>query len=645
MAVVDMALGPFRNLPIRQKLTWLALLTTGLALLLASIALLGFELYAFRRDVVNNLHTQADIIADNSAAAVLFNDRTAAEKTLAALDADPHILAATIERPNGEEFAAYVRANRTRPPALGTPLPPTGEGAIFVHDQVLVYDDITVDRDVVGRLRVVADLEKLRALVLRYAAVVSLVLVMSLLASAPLLARVQRVIAGPILHLVESAKIVSAEKNYAVRAERTTNDELGLLVDTFNEMLTEIQRRDAALESARDAAEAANRTKDEFLAVVSHELRTPLTPIFAWIEMLRAGALDASGRHAVDVIERSARSQAQLIEDLLDVSRIISGKLRLDVQQVDPAAIIEAGVDSVRPTAEVKGVRLATEIDPLAGAVSGDPERLKQILWNLLSNAIRFTPKGGQVQVILRRANSHVEILVSDTGQGIAPEFLPFVFDRFRQADATTTRPHGGLGLGLAIVRHLVDLHGGHVRASSGGEGKGSTFTVELPVAPRTPVRERRRPATVRADGMAADAGGSLHGLRIVAVDDDDDTLDALRLVLESRGAVVEVAHSVDAGLELFNRWRPDLVISDIGMPGHDGYELIRRLRVRSPAEGGRVPALALTAYARVEDRLKVLAAGFQMHVSKPIEPDELIAVVASLADLARSRAPEDGRA
>ncbi len=630
-----MAARRFRDLPIRRKLTLVYLATSGLALLLASLAFLAFEVISFRQDLVHNTSTEADIIGYNSASALLFNDRAAAEQTLEGLRANPHIVAAGIYRPDGSRFAAYVRDTRAPAEVLAESVAPADrDGHQFLRDALVVFQDIVVDGERIGSVRLLSDLAELRQLLLRYGGIVLIVFLVSLAAALPVLSRLQQVISEPIMDLVEKAKIVSTEKDYAVRATRSSTDELGLLVDTFNEMLGQIQGRDTALEHARHTAETANRAKDEFLAVVSHELRTPLTPILAWARMLRSGQLDPAATRAAEIIERNAKSQAQLIEDLLDVSRIITGKLRLDVRQVEIAPVIESAIDSVRPTAELKAVRLRTVIDPRAGAVSGDPERLTQIIWNLLSNAVKFTPKGGQVQVLLQRINSHVEITVSDTGQGIASEFLPYVFDRFRQADSSTTRAHGGLGLGLAIVRHLVELHGGRIRVESPGEGKGSTFMVELPISPLAPA-PGERPHPTADTSRTPPTLATLAGLRVLAVDDDADTLETIRVLLEQQGAVVRTALSVHDAIVLLDEAPPDVIISDIGMPHEDGYEFIRSVRARTPAAGGRVPALALTAYARVEDRLQVLSAGFQMHVPKPIEPAELIAVVASMAEWA----------
>ena len=397
-----------------------------------------------------------------------------------------------------------------------------------------------------------------------------------------------------------------------------------------------IEAEESAVEKERLYREAqeSSRLKDEFLATVSHELRTPLTSILGWAHILRTRGLgDAEAAKALETIERNARAQAQLIDDLLDVSRIITGKLRIDVQPVDPNFFIEAAVEAVRPAAEAKGVRLQRIMDTGAVTVSGDPVRLQQVVWNLLSNAIKFTPKGGRVQVRLERVNSHIEIGVIDTGAGIAPEFLPYVFDRFRQADQRTSRQHGGLGLGLAIVRHLVELHGGSVRAESPGKGHGSTFTVLLPVAPvyQSVSPEKRVHPAARDTLPVYECPDRFDGLQVLVVDDEPDTRELLKAGLGQCGANVTAAGSAAEALEAIVAAVPDLLISDIGMPGEDGYELIRRVRELPAESGGKVPAIALTAYARVEDRMQALRAGYQMHVPKPVEMAELMAVAASL--------------
>jgi len=393
----------------------------------------------------------------------------------------------------------------------------------------------------------------------------------------------------------------------------------------------EILRREQA---AREEAEAANRAKDEFLATVSHELRTPLNAILGWAHMLRANKLDPTTRsRALETIERNAKSQAQLVEDILDVSRIVTGKLRLDVGPVELAGVVESAIDAVRPAASAKEIRIELILDPRAGPVSGDPNRLQQVVWNLAANAVKFTSKGGVVQVRLERVGSHVEIVVSDTGQGISPEFLPFVFERFRQADATSTRRHGGLGLGLAIARHLTEMHGGTIQAESSGVGMGATFIVRLPLIAARIDRPDQERVHSAASGPLAIEPLRLEGVSVLVVDDERDTREMLKIMIGQLGAQVRACASSKDALNLLGEWRPDVIVSDIEMPDEDGYELIRKVR-RSETDRGvsRVPAVALTAYGRVEDRLRALAAGYQTHIAKPAEPAELAMVISSLA-------------
>src|SRR3989475_11556239 len=381
-----------------------------------------------------------------------------------------------------------------------------------------------------------------------------------------------------------------------------------------------------AVQRAREEAEEINRSKDQFLAVLSHELRTPLNAIFGWARMLQSADLDETmTRRAVEAILRNATAQVQLVEDLLDVSRIITGKMRLDVQSLDLKSVIESALDAVQPAASAKDLSIETVLDSNAGPVRGAPDRLRQVVWNLLMNAIKFTPRDGRIQVQLRKVKSHVEIVVSDNGEGIQPEILPFIFDRFRQGDSTTTRPHGGLGLGLALVRHLVDLHGGRVRAASDGPGRGATFVVELPVAILGPE------AGTTLETSAATGALPLQNVRVLLVDDDADGLDLTTVMLTNSGAQVKTAVSVAAALNVLESWPADVLVSDIEMPGEDGYELLRRIRAKERGGRTRLPALALTAYGRPEDRRRTLAAGFNLHLAKPIDPSELVLAVANL--------------
>jgi PAS domain S-box-containing protein len=397
------------------------------------------------------------------------------------------------------------------------------------------------------------------------------------------------------------------------------------------------EERQQLLESerfARAQAERMSAMKDEFLAVLSHELRTPLSAILGWSQVMRNRAgNNADLAKGLEIIERNARAQTQLVEDLLDMSRIVSGKMRLDVQSVAPHGFIEAAVEAVRPAATAKGIRLEVMLDTEIGPISGDGGRLQQVMWNLLSNAIKFTPRGGRVQVLLERVSSHLEISVADTGTGIPPEFLQHVFERFRQADASTTRRHGGLGLGLAIVKHLVEQHGGTVHASSPGEGCGATFTVRLPVmiAHRSDRAARSQPSA-QSQTPSDFKAMNLRDVKVLIVDDEPDARSLVTRVLEECGAEVIAAGSADEALGYVERERPSVLVTDIGMPDIDGFQLLRRVRALGEARGGKLPAIALTAFARSEDRTRALSAGFLVHLSKPIEPSELVATVASVA-------------
>jgi signal transduction histidine kinase/ActR/RegA family two-component response regulator len=384
---------------------------------------------------------------------------------------------------------------------------------------------------------------------------------------------------------------------------------------------------------AREAAESADRAKDEFMAVLSHELRTPLNAVFGWAKMLQDGQLRdaAAERRAKSAIVRNATIQMQLIDDLLDLSRIVRGKLRLELARVELPQVMQAAIDAVRPAAESKNVAIQTAIDSDAVATA-DPERLQQVVWNLLTNAVKFTPSGGSVELRLERRESHVEIVVRDTGQGIAPEVLPHVFERFRQGDSSSTRAHGGLGIGLALVKHLIELHGGMVSAESPGTGQGATFRVSLPTTPDD--LGEKTPHLAMPGG-----GGSvtrLDGMRVIVVDDDAEGLALAEAILSRAGAEVRACTSAAPAFESVRTWIPDVLITDIEMPVEDGYSLIRRVRALSIADGGATPAIALTAYGRPTDRARALAAGFNVHVPKPIDPAELTTIVASVAGLAQ---------
>jgi len=402
---------------------------------------------------------------------------------------------------------------------------------------------------------------------------------------------------------------------------------------------TELRQIHEVLRLRADELEAANRVKDEFLATMSHELRTPLTSILGWSRLLQSNQLsDKEKERAVQVIQRNAEAQSKLIEDLLDVSRIITGKLKIELQPVSFASITEGVINSLRPTADAKQLELEAAIDPAAGPILGDPARLQQIVMNLLSNAIKFTPNGGRIDVLLKREDSCVRLEVKDTGVGIAPEHVPHIFERFRQADSSNVRAHGGLGLGLAIVDYLVRQQAGTVSAQTEGLGKGATFTVEFPLTSLDAISSSlaavqlftERTCSVM-ENVEISSDEKLKHLRVLVVEDDPDTQELLKTVLQQHGATVVAVDSAASALVEFERTKPDVMISDIAMAGENGYELIRRIRSFGAAAGGHVPAIALTAYASVADRRRALLAGFQTHLAKPIEPDDLLAVILSL--------------
>lgn len=408
--------------------------------------------------------------------------------------------------------------------------------------------------------------------------------------------------------------------------------ELRLEMERSQRAEAEIGRLLGREKTVRREVEDASRLKDEFVTTVSHELRAPLNSILGWARMLRTGGLDREAAdRAVEAIERSAENESRLVEDLLDMSRIVSGKLSLELRVFNPADIINAAVETIRPAAAARNITINVQLDPAVRLYSGDPNRLQQILWNLLSNAIKFTPGGGAINLKLAQDESQVIISVSDNGQGVNPKFLAYMFDRFRQADSSSVRRHGGLGLGLAIVRHLVELHGGSVTADSAGAGKGTTFTVRLPI---NPMRVEAAPTVAMQTcevGIPINVTPILSGLSILVVDDEADARKLTQHVLISYGAAVVTASSAGEALDSISRHLPNLIVSDIGMPGEDGYSLIRKIRHLKFGAAKKLPAIALTAYARAQDRMRAIAAGFQYHVTKPVEPAELAIVIASL--------------
>ncbi|HEY6400329.1 MAG TPA: ATP-binding protein, partial [Blastocatellia bacterium] len=433
--------------------------------------------------------------------------------------------------------------------------------------------------------------------------------------------------------LIVEDRLIGVIHTGTVRIRRFTEEDVRLLQLAADRVALAIEhaRLYEVERQARRQAEESNRVKDEFLALVSHELRSPLNAILGYAALLRYGGLDAKMiKNAADVIERSGKAQTQLIDDLLDTARIISGKLRLEVGPVDLVQVIEQAIQTIQPAAVAKGISIETDLPSEIGQITGDPARLQQVIWNLLSNAVKFTPQGGRVEARLERVDPYIRITVSDTGKGISPDFLPYVFDRFRQADASSARRHGGLGLGLTLVKYLVELHGGTIEVMSAGESHGATFIVTLPVrAIATPLGEAGgAPVTVKSSG-------ELSGVRALVVDDQDDARELIKAALTQYGADVVAVSSAAEAYALITtappQERPVVMVTDIGMPIENGYSLIRRVREWERAHGAHIPAVALTAYGRVQDRIHALEAGFQMHVAKPIDPAEMVVAILSL--------------
>jgi signal transduction histidine kinase/CheY-like chemotaxis protein len=637
---------PFRDLPIQRKLLLMTLGPSAAGVLLAGLGFLVWDVIELRRELAQDIRAQARIVAENSSAAMSFVDERIARENLRVLEIRPRVEFACLYDATGALFERFQRTADVGCPALAPATSAYGWNRYEVVEPVISANDrvgtLVISRqlsDVVDRMR--------------FGALTMLGLLVAAILAATVIARgMQRSIAAPLLDLADTARAISSTRDYSLRAVPSARDETGVVVHAFNDMLdrigertaelskanAELQReieertrveadRAAALERERDA----NRLKDEFLATLSHELRTPLNAVLGWTRVLRATRIEpAMQERALESIERNARLQARLIEDLLEISRIVTGKLRLQVRDTDLAAIVDAAVEIVQPAAMAKRLQLTVDVATRPAMTSGDPDRLQQVVWNLLSNAVKFTPDDGTVTVRLARDNGY-RLIVEDTGAGIDARFLPFVFEAFRQADGTASREHGGLGLGLAIAKQLVEAHGGTIQARSRGRHTGATFEVFLPsvVMPSLENMALDR----RVDARPADAFNSslLRNLRVLVVDDEDDARALLETTLAQYGADVQTASSVEEAFVAFERSQPDVVLSDIGMPHEDGYSLIRRLRARPAAAGGSVPAVAVTAYASSGDRAATQAAGYQAHVAKPFEPAEIARLVARL--------------
>ena len=596
----------FRDLPIGQKLVVVAVAASVLALFVSSVAVGSAAFVALRKDVRGDLQAQAQIIATNSSAAVAFQDVRTANQIIGALHSNADIEMACLYDGTGKPFTSYQREDGQCP---GT-APPDGT---LIGRQVTVSLPVAETELRVGTLYVEGNLSQVRSRLMAQIVASVFGIVLGVIAAMLLSARIQRLIARPIEDLSSVAARISRGGDYSLRAAKHGDDEVGQLVDTFNTMVAEIERRDDQLRSA-------SRLKDEFLAALSHELRTPLNAVLGWVQVLRAAPADANTQtRAYESIERNARAQASLIEDLLDISRIVTGKLSFKSEPVDLVPIIDAACEVVRPAADAKNISMTRHLMPSPQWVAGDPNRLQQIAWNLLSNAVKFSNMGGHVDVSLHADAQQYFFEVRDDGMGISAEFLPHVFDRFRQADGSMTRRHGGLGLGLAIARDLAELHGGSVMADSGGLGKGSTFTVVIPR------QGAHHPAPREATSSHANA---LAGMSVLVVDDDEDTRDVLREAVRAAGGAVDTAGSGDAALRSLRDRPVDLILCDLAMPGMDGYELMRRIRAAGPRGNGPA-AVAVSAHAGTLAEARAREVGFQAFVAKPYSTDALFEAIA----------------
>ena len=616
--------APARDASLADRITLLVLLTSASVILLVSAALAASNHVQVRDTTYQSLRTQASLAAINAAAPLAFDDVATAREVVEGFSALPDVSSATLFDNAGAVFTRYAREGFVERMPLDTR---TGEHrALGVY---VVSLPVGERQDQLGTLQVVYDLAGLRQLLLRNLLWAAGTCVVALLLSALAARSGARLLVRRLEGLDQTAREVSQTRDYSLRAQVKGNDEVARFTETFNEMLGEIQRQDRDLRESRQQALTASRLKDEFLATVSHELRTPMTPITGWAQVLQRIAPDhPQVTDAARVIERSAAAMTRIIDDLLDMSRIISGKVRLHPEDVVLDTVVRDAIAAVQVAADAKRIIVSNAV-PGQLSLHADPHRLQQVLWNLLSNAVKFTPAGGVIRIEAVADADHAELRVSDTGPGIAPDFLPYVFDRFRQADSSVTRPHGGLGLGLAIVRQLVELHGGEIHAQSAGLGHGACFTITLPLHAGT---VSHTPAIPSSSSLPEEPLGitdiPLTDVRILSVEDHDDAREYLRHVFASQGAEVMSAASAQEALECLKRFQADVLVSDIGMPHQDGYWLIQQVRTHESPSIRRLPAIALTAFAGEVDRRQAMDAGFDAHVPKPATHNSLVEAV-----------------
>jgi signal transduction histidine kinase/ActR/RegA family two-component response regulator len=613
-----MSIAPKASL--RRRLTMGTVVVIVAAQLLAAILLIAMERERARQSLAGDLQSDSGIIVENIAAALLFNDREAAEETVRSLGVQRGFERACVYDSRAQLFAAHL--------VVGTcAAAPGADGAEFRSGVIVNTPVISRDRGRVGTLALQSSLDPVNDRVRDQIIATLVVLFFSAGAAVLFLARLQRQLTEPLQQLAETAQAVSSDRNYDRRVPKDADDEVGAVADAFNDMLARIKARDEELQHAL-------RLKDEFLATVSHELRTPLNAMLGWSHVLRDPRVTPEMTHqAVDAIDRNARWQASLIEDILDVSRMITGKLRLEPRPTDLTAIVLAAVDVVKPSAAAKKITIQTALLPSAGII-GDSDRLRQVVWNILSNAVKFTPQNGLITVTLTEESREYSLEVTDSGRGISPDFLPFIFQPFRQADGSTTRSQGGLGLGLAIARHLTELSGGSIQATSEGLNRGATFTIRLPR------QSDSAPIAVSEERPVTQRWSDLEGFQLLVVDDNEDTRNVLATMLEAHGATITTAASVaDARAALAHRL-PDVLITDLAMPVEDGFGLLEYCRHHADPRLRTLPILALTAYGGQQAHDRVIAAGFDAYLAKPVEPVEVGRVVRDLATRKSSSAP-----
>jgi len=601
---------PFRDRPIATKALVLGIVPTMTAIVLV----LGLSMLSTYLMASSNLQRDVDaelaLVSDSISAALAFGDQRAAADALRPYRSKTNIDAVCVFDTRDVLFASFSRKAGACTTSESQP-----ESAIIRETDVLAGGHR------VGKVRVAGNFNRLSVWVQRQAFVGFGTFLIGAILSLILTRKLGRSITEPLEHLAATADRVSTAGDYHLRATRMSDDEVGRLVSSFNQMLDQIQAQHEASAETLMREQEASRAKDHFLAAISHELRTPLNAILGWVQVIQTTKpTPGTLQRALDSLDRNARAQARVVDDLIEVSRVATGKLQLRVDTVDLRQVVRAALDVVDAALKAKSIRPTFVQPPDPCLVSGDADRLRQIMWNLLSNAAKFTPSGGEVQVSIMRAGAEYVVTVSDTGIGIAPEFMPYIFDRFRQADGSMTREHGGLGLGLAIARDLVELHGGSILASSGGKGKGAVFTMSLPVLPSLTVIQK--PAIVPIP-----AGDALLGLQVLAVDDDTDALEVIAEGLRSFGAAVRTAHSGSEALDLWDDGSADVLVCDLAMPQMDGYEVLRKIR-GAGAPDGHVMAIALSAHTSDGDRQRSLAAGFERHLAKPLDLQQLVGVI-----------------